>query len=621
MKPVNIFQKLRAGEGSRIIALLPVIVIVLAGIVAYANSFSVPFVLDDFYTIEFMGRKGVGYLLLHGSARRIADATFALNFGLHGLSVFGYHVVNLAIHLAAALVAYYTVHALLSAAQFSFECASKQNSGEQEFISHLPLIVALLFVLHPLQTQAVTYIIQRYTSLAAFFYLLAILLFLKGRLQLAYGGSRFRLTLLFGGCMVAGLLAFGTKQITLTLPLMMVAIEAFLFRGRLLNRRFAMACGVLLLLVCAVILFIWRNSSVADFLFDLRHATSEDLFFTRTSYFLTQLGVVAAYLRLLVMPTGQSLVHEFPIYTAVSAPVIVFFLLHCALWFLAVQLFRLSRRNLLNEKKETALLQRLASFGVVWFYLALAIESSIFPIRDVMFEHRVYLPSVGFFILIVTVLLLAVRQWRLSVNVIWSVLIALLVVLGSLTIARNRVWNSSMLLWQESAAKAPNKWLAQANLAGEYIEHGMPEKALPLLIRALELNPGLFIRTKVFIGETMKRMHLFEGRFTTGEEFILPGGPAGSGELNYAFITRWDATINNNVALAYEYLNQPLKARQAYEAALAMDAGYDVVWYNFGLFSIHNGDLFKARLALSRLKVLHSGWATLLEKELPDNDN
>jgi tetratricopeptide (TPR) repeat protein len=617
MKLAQLFRKSGAVPWQPGFALLPVIMIILCGITIYANSLTVPFVLDDFYTIEYMGKKGVLFHLEHGSARRIADATFAFNYGLNGLSVTGYHIVNLVIHLATALLVFYTMHSAVLALNSSFNNTVQSDSNHKGMVQYFPFLVALFFVLHPLQTQAVTYIIQRYTSLATFFYLLAVLLFLNGRIQVERGGSRFRLTLLFGGTLMAGLLAFGTKQIAVTLPLMLVAIEAFLFRGRLLNRYFAIACGVLFFLVCVIILYIWRNSSLADFLFDLRHATSEDLFFTRTSYFLTQLRVVATYIRLLVAPYGQSLVHESPIYTTLSLPVISYFVLHIAIWSLSARLFQISGRNFHNANGEVAILQRLASFGVVWFYWALAIESSIFPIRDIMFEHRVYLPSVGFFMLVVAALMLVARRLQFSVRTLWGIMILFLLTLGCLTIARNRVWNNSLLLWQESAAIAPNKWLTQANLAGEYLDCRMPEKALPHLIRALELNPGLFIRTKVFIGEAMKQLHLYEDRFTTGQEFIIPGGPAGSGELDYAYITRWDATINNNVALAYEYLNQPLKARQAYEVALTMDSGYDVVWYNFGLFCIHSGDLRQARIAFTQLNALHSRWAAQLGKELP----
>lgn len=576
----------------------------------YANSLTAPFVLDDFYSLEFFGKKPIIEHLLHGSSRRIVDVTFAINYQIHGLQISGYHLINLVLHLCTAVMVYFLSTSFVLAAHRSVDPEHTAHSMPSLAQQVLPVITALIFVLHPLQTQAVTYIIQRYTSVATLFYLLAVYVFIAARRQLDDCGTGWRVTALFTGSFVAGCLAVASKQIAVTLPLMLILAEACLFRGRLLNRRFVYLCVGLLLLASAVIFFVWRNSSLSDFLFDVRHATSEALYFSRSSYFYTQLRVIVTYLRLLVFPVGQSLVHDAVIYqNFLNVPVVASAFLHVSL--LGASGLLLRRSNMITDQSRvnSAVLQRLAAFGVFWFYCAHLIESSVFPIRDVMFEHRLYLPSVGLLMTLVALFLMAAERWHVVQKSIWGVVLIISLLLGSLTIARNRVWNDSLLLWQESAAMAPGKWLALVNLAGEYMDRHMPVKALPLYVRALELNPGLFLRSKVCLGESLKSVKQFEGRFTTGNEFVLAGGLFGSGTINYKYMSRWDATISNNHGLGYEYLNEPQKALQSFMAAVSIDPTFALGWYNLGLMAARLGDNVKYQMSLIQLQTLEPSLA------------
>jgi hypothetical protein len=551
--------------------------------------------------------------ILHGSSRRVADFTFALNYRLHGLRVEGYHITNLAIHLSTSVLIYLLIVSAISALRVSFGGHLTTSREKLLFDQFLPISIALLFVCHPVQTQAVTYIIQRYTSLSAFFYLLSSLLFIRARLALeSYSG--FKTWLLMGGSLLAGLLALGCKQIAVTLPLMLIVIEIFLFRGRLINKHFFRACGILIIVALSIVLFKWFNGAIDDLLFDLRHATSEDQYFSRTSYFLTQTRVVTTYLSLLCLPLGQNLVHDSPIYTSVlSWPVLASLTLHISLCAIAVILFRTSERNLCHNDWFCGVLQRMVALGIFWFYIAVAVESSIFPIRDIIFEHRIYLPSVGFFMTLSAVAILAVRNHQSGVKVVWALLVVACFILGSMTIARNRIWNDPLTLWQDAASKSPNKWLALANLAGMYLDRRMPEKALPLLVRAMELNPNLYIRTKVYLGESLKDLNIYGTRFTTGQEYILNGGPVNSGILDYSNLPGWESVISNNMGLAYEYLKEPEKARTAYNNAVRINPKYDLAWYNLALFSKQHNDSVQFENALGQLRLLNPKLAGSLE--------
>jgi tetratricopeptide (TPR) repeat protein len=242
--------------------------------------------------------------------------------------------------------------------------------------------------------------------------------------------------------------------------------------------------------------------------------------------------------------------------------------------------------------------------GIVWFYLALAVESSIFPIRDIIFEHRVYLPSAGFFLALTASAALLLKGRR-GMTIAWALLVTVCLLLGSLTIARNRLWREPLLFWQDAAAKSPNKYLALANLGDEYLANNMPEKALPLLVRAMELHPNLAIKTKVHIGDAMRKMGLFEGRFTTGAEFVFPGGVAGNGVLDYKHLSAWDSVVDNNVGLAYEYLREPEKALKFYKLGVVANPAHDLAWYNLGLLAAGRGEQRLVDDAVRHLQVLN----------------
>jgi len=574
-------------------------------VAVYANSLGVGFVMDDEAIFE-IGPKSLPEILLHGGARRLADITFALNYHLHGQSVAGYHLVNGVIHLATSLTLY---HLSLSLVQAINQPVTEPGSNQSALEEFIPFFTALLFAVHPIQTQAVTYIIQRYTSLATFFYLLSALLFVKARAAAESGLSRRRAFILGGGAVTAGIFALFCKQISFTLPLMLLMIEVTVFRGRLLTRRFLVLCG---LFASATLLFAylnWHDSTLGDFVFDLRQGTSEDSHASRMSYFLTQFRVTATYLRLLVLPINQNLFYDYPLFTSLfSTPVTASLALHIALLTLAVYLLRQSG---CSTDQQTATSLRLISLGIFWFYLALLIESSIFPIRDLMFEHRVYLPSAGIFLSIAAAVAAVAGKRERGAMAAWSLLAIVSLVLGGMTVARNNVWRDSLKFWEDTVRKAPNQYLAGFNLSLEYRDRNMLDKALPQLVRTLELRPNMNLFIRVVLGETLRDMRLYdESRFTTGGEYLLPNGTVSS--------YKSASVMYNNLGLAYQHLGDTAKAMTAYEKSVRIDSGYDRAWYNMGLLAISLGDRNRALAALQRLKVINPSLARSLAPAIPN---
>lgn len=583
-----------------------VFVIVLFGAVIYSNTFDVPFVMDDFNLSGF-DRAGFGDILFHGGARRVADLTFAVNFKLHGLRLEGFHFVNLVIHLMASAVLYFTVHLVLNAMGAS-AASGKESDLSARFV---PFAAALLFVCHPVQTQAVTYIIQRYASLATLFYLTSVLAFLKCRLVIEENGARMGVAFWSAAAIVSGVLAIGCKQIAFTLPLMLFLIELIVFNGRLTGRRFRIICATVLVAVLLAGVAKWHDSSWREFLYDVNRSTSEDATIFRSTYLLTQIRVVAVYLGLLCLPVGQNLLHTITASnTLFSWKVMPPLVLHLSIMLSAAVLYRMSRTASGRHHVQGAL-QRLASVGIVWFYVTMAVESSIFPIRDMIFEHRIYLPSAGFFMTMSAFAGLLALQWR---HAALSVIVLVCIAAGGMTFVRNAVWRSPMALWQDTLSKSPDNGFAMANLAGVYLSQGMPEKSLPLFINAILKNAQF---QAFSLGEALLRLNVDRSRFTTGREYIFPPGMPPRERVDRLDLMKYEATIRNNLALAYEYLGEFDKARQCYMRALAICPEFDLAWYNLGLLALRKGEKQLADDALLRLRERNSPLTERLHGNMP----
>jgi tetratricopeptide (TPR) repeat protein len=178
------------------------------------------------------------------------------------------------------------------------------------------------------------------------------------------------------------------------------------------------------------------------------------------------------------------------------------------------------------------------------------------------------------------------------------------------------VWGDSLALWQDNAKKSPNKGIVLVSLAAEYLKRNMPEKALPLFVRGLEIDMNLNFRPKIGIGRSLTALNIYRSRFTTGEEYIQAGGTYNSGAFDYGNSSKWNGVINNNMGLAYEYLMEPEKALTAYKTALTLNPAYDLAWYNLALLTSKRGDTVLSAEAIARLKLLNPSMAKALESAL-----
>jgi len=440
-------------------------IIILLGIIAYSNSFNCSFHLDDSYNIVENGLIrnlwDVKSWMSFYPTRPVSVFTFALNYHFNELDVRYWHFLNLTIHLINACLVWWLVLLIFSSPVLK----------NYEIVKHkkmLALFVALLFVSHPLATQSVTYIVQRMASLAALFYLLSLALYIKGRLADKSNNYRY---LLFGGSLISAFLALFSKENAYTLPFAILLTEIFFLQTKKLReylkdyRLYLVIAGIIVL----VIIFLWKFTFS---IFKPAHLTAGTTI-TSLHYLFTQFAVIVKYIQLLIFPIQQNLDYDFPVsHGFFEIRTLLSFLFLLSLFVLGIFLFKKNR---------------IISFGIFWFFLTLSIESSIIPIDDVIFEHRTYLPSFGFFLILGS--LVYALLWNKNKNFMVGLLLVIIGLNLVFTYERNKVWKDELTLWSDVVMKSPEKARPHINRGNAYAVMGISDKALDDYSKAIHLDP------------------------------------------------------------------------------------------------------------------------------------
>jgi tetratricopeptide (TPR) repeat protein len=486
------------------------LLIVVIGVAIYSNTFHVPFILDDEGSIQLHtpvhslanyfaeGWPGYNYL----PNRAFGYLTFALNFEFGGLNVTGYHLVNLIIHICTALLAYIFVKLI-------FRTPYMQQAGiTNNQIGGFALVVSLIFVCHPIQTQAVTYIVQRLTSMAAMFYLVALVCYMRWRLLQMHTALIARGQGLGWYClaMISTILAMKTKEIAFTLPVIILLCEISFFGVPKWGLFKKLAPLITTLVIIPITMFIKLTpfvksvgGGVGSYLSDTQSNQYDIVHFTRWEYLYTQFSVIITYLRLLLLPINQNLDYDYPINHSLFEPRVLFSLLTLlALLTLAVYLYVISSKCIeLSYRGQifsasTISLVRLASFGIFWFFITLSIESSIVLLRDVIFEHRLYLPSFGFFIAVVscsTIGVIKLERHFKSFNNFSIIFVSVIVLtLSGATYLRNGIWQNWISLWSDTVTKSPGKPRAHNVLGIGYFYSSKFDEAMKEYEEAVRLK-------------------------------------------------------------------------------------------------------------------------------------
>ena len=442
-----------SGPVSRGAVVLAGALLVLAALAAYHNSFSGPFIWDDLFSITdnpTIRRFGSALSPPHDvgvGGRPISNLTLALNYALGGTDVWGYHAFNLLIHTLAGLTLLGLVRRTLQ----------RPVLNERFGAAALPLAlaVAVLWTVHPLQTESVTYITQRYESLMGLFYLLTLYCFVRS----VESAAPARWQVLSIG---AGLLGVLSKEMIVTAPVMVLLYDRTFVAGSFLEawrRRWRYYLGLTSLWVLLVPLLAGVHQRSAGF----------ELGVTWWHYALTSCRSVVLYLKLAVWPHPLVLDYS-PDIVRHAGEVLPYMMVLAVL--VAATAIALWRRPVLG-------------FAGAWVWVILAPTSSVVPLAgQPTAEHRMYLPLAA----VIGLGVVALHAWMGRRSLL--VFAAAAVGLGWLTIQRNKDYRSELAVWSDTVAKRPNNERAHNNLGAAWSRTpGRLNDATAQYAEALRLKP------------------------------------------------------------------------------------------------------------------------------------
>ncbi len=526
------------GKGNLYKPVIHILLIILFCVIAYSNTFQSPFHFDDKLNIvenpvikklpvflePSKAKDYVDETLYHGfKTRYIGYLSFALNYKIQGLKVSGYHIVNTATHIINALLVYWLVLLTFKTPFFSRIRKSTQppfnsplakgghrgvREGQRGILT--ALFSALLFALHPVQTQAVTYIVQRFTSLATMFYLLTLVMYIQWRFMSQNTEHRTCLpdrqaclpdrqaqstdkkivnlkSALWYLCSVfSAVLAMKTKEIAFTLPVIIILYEFMFFEGKGI-RRILYLFPFLLTMFIIPLSLMGAGRPLGELISDVSEATRAMTTVSRLDYLFTEFRVITTYIRLIFIPVNQNLDYDYPLYSSFfNLGVFFSFIFLLSVLCAGVYCFyhsRITHHGL-----------RLIAFGIFWFFITLSVESSVIPIVDVIFEHRLYLPSIGIFLAINTSLFIGAGEvkdrWKGIGSAVIGALVIIIFVLTGASYARNRVWKDEVSLWEDVVRKSPDKARAHEGLGFAYQSWGLIDRAIEEYRIAIKLDPS-----------------------------------------------------------------------------------------------------------------------------------
>lgn len=572
---------------------------------AYSNSFYAGFHLDDKGSIlnnVVIHRIDIKRIWDFFPKRFIPHVSFALNYQWNAHQLFGYHAINLIIHWLSSVAAWQLT-------RLTFRTPALINHPLRGHADTIALFSAAIFAAHPLQTQSVTYIVQRMTSMAGLFYLSTLCCYAKAKLD--------KRPVFFAGAILAMIAGFLTKQNTYTLPFAIILYDSVFFEAKI-STIFKKTVSYIPWFVPLMLTYftLYHGEILSG---ESTYITKTGAFtLSRSEYFLTQLNVIRTYLRLCFFPVNQNADYDYPVsHSLLEIPTLVSFIMHMAI---VASSFLVIRK------------QPLIAFGILWFYLTLSLESSFIPISDVIFEHRLYLPIYGFSLVAISLLYLFLGQYRQLV----TACIIVIFMFCFMTFMRNRVWENELTLWQDVVQKSPRKARALVSLGSAYGRMGQTQKTLELHQKAVEVQPDDFVpynalgTTYHLMGKYDKALDQYQKAIALYPDYIEAHFNMGVTYLKQeqydSAITHFQKVIavNPHYLSAYQELGVAYGLKEEYDLAieilkkaLAVDPDFHEAVMNLALAYIKKGDVENAQLQIAELRRLkQSETADRLEKNI-----
>lgn len=590
---------------------VPVLFVIVGILLIYSNSMTASFHFDDLQITERPNLhvtelstesvKGTFYFTPHRSRiyRPIPCLTLGLNYYFGREDPFGYHIVNTAIHILCSIAVYSFLYILLSIPGIRPRFAAKYRY-------EISVIAAFLFAFHPIQVNAVTYIIQRMASMAALFYIVSVTGYLIFRIgtQAGAGNDRLKKYIGLSIAIISGILSGLSKENTAVLPLTILVVDYLFFydlsednQKRWLRRVYGLTIGLILVLVAYA-----GTTPLLKYINGYGHRD-----FTLVERLLTEPRIIFFYIFLLLIPDVGllNLNHDFIISKGVIEPPQTLFSIIGIVLMIVIGIVLIKRFNLI-------------SFVIWWFLGNLAIESSILPL-ELIYEHRAYLP--GVMVLFIFSLLFVYIFFHVFKKEKWVFLISLILILyGNGTYIRNFIFRTPISLWQDIVQKSPNYARAHANLGKYYMDYGHYDKAKDELEIAVSIDPGmaeaLVNLGKIYLNEPIKvndAISLFKkaqihnpktiiGFMALGDAYVKLNQYENA-EHFYSIVVRrlsFYGPAINNLGIVKIYLGKINEAKDLFQKGIRLDPSYEGYYTNLAKLYSNNKRYEDAQEILKR---------------------
>jgi len=539
------------------------LLLVAAGLLAYQDSFTGALLRDDGESIldnpsirhlwpiwQALSPPHRGGATVEG--RPLINLSLAVNYALGGYNVWGYHVLNLAVHVLAGL----TLFGIVRRTLLTPTLVSRFGAAASE----LALATAVLWMVHPLQTESVTYIIQRAESIMGLWYLLTLYCFIRGvesphaedgKWMMGNSSCRPHSRLWYGLSVTACALGMASKEVMVSAPVIVMLYDRAFVSGS-----FREACRqrwpLYLALASTWILLGLLAASAGRYRFSLAEAQRHGI--TRWEYLATQPGVILYYLRLSVWPSPLSLGHPWPIartWTSILPPTVV-----------VVVLLVMSTWALIGKTGPALPRRPVWGFLGAWFFLILGPSSSFVPFLDPLYEHRMYLS------LAAVVSLVAMGLYWVAGRRSLTVLAVAAIGLGFLTWRRNQDYRSEIAMRFAAVSQRPTEPMEHYNLGIALAKAGRVQEAISQYQQTLQLNPTIDgVRNN--LGVALEREGRVQEAVACYEQAVR--------------LTPDDAEAHNNLGSALARLGRVPEAIVHWERAVHLRPDYAEAHYNWGV--------------------------------------
>jgi tetratricopeptide (TPR) repeat protein len=601
---------------------LPLLIIIASILIAYSSSINGTWAMDDVVASKPVGIHDIQDLL---SFRKVTSATFLLNQAIAPFNPASFRLFNIVIHILNTILVYIlTLKTFRSRTKIS-EPGSERNRDP----SHKPALFAdhalygacissTIFALHPININAVAYIVQRMASLATLFVLLSLLSYIA-----AHQSKNFYKTVIYyalsGISVVLGI--FSKENAVMAIPLIFLYDYIFLSAfSKQKTRKMIIAVVVIGLLSFGFATFFLKlHSKIFEIFGFFLHPSqplpwkdwmSIDVSWTAFEHILSAFRVLARYLFLLLFPFPRFLVFDwwgFPVSHGITDPITTLPSMILVLSLVIFSLFKLKRYPFI-------------SFGILWYFLAISLESFLALGTDLYYEHRNYLPLTGLSIGIAGQTMVSFKG-MINSRSAWVIVIIICSTLGSLTFARNFVWKDSVTLWGDTLEKNPynlraimamgNASLKMNNMKGaeryyrEAVRISINDRKFYYLNESFYSLGMLYLmnrdlqQAKELINKFSHRIESYKPRILTGFYRALSSDPDGALK-EYRAIAPETKGIDRVVVLtlmgdAYRDKGMWKGALEKYREAVSLDPGFSSAYYGIGASYLGKRDIQQAR--------------------------